>query len=131
MSLSVNGLGKLMADVDLNYTQSGTAVAKVNIAINHDRKKQGEKYPESDYYRLNVWGKQAEFFQNNFSKGSRIYFTGGLELSKYTTQNGEERESKDIQVDKFKVIDWENTSSDSSPISAGQEVDIVDDDLPF
>jgi single-strand DNA-binding protein len=106
MSVTISLLGRLGSDVQLSTTNNGQTVAKVNVAVNHDRKNAEGNY-DTDWYRLNVWGNRASNFANLFSKGKRVFATGSLEQGSYTNNNGELVITHDVQVSDFKVIDWE------------------------
>ena len=52
-------IGRLTADPELRYTQSGTAVASFSLAVDRARTGQnGER--ETDFINIVVWQKQAE-----------------------------------------------------------------------
>lgn len=138
MSIQVNLFGRLGTDPEMRMA-GNNEIATASVAVSHDRKKQGQDRADSDWYRLNVWNKQASFFQEHFKKGSRIYVSGSLEINTYTDKNGNERETKDITVNKLQIIDWDQPQqapqqqpqNNANPFSNGQEVNFADDDLPF
>ena len=105
MSVNISLLGRLGRDAEIKQVGK-TQVAQANVAVNHDRKNDAGEY-EADWYRLNVWGDRAEAFCKLFSKGKRVMASGSLEINHYTTQSGEVRETKDVRVTNFEVIDWE------------------------
>ena len=104
MSVTISLLGRLGRDAEIKQVGK-SQVAQANVAVNHDRKNDAGEY-ETDWYRLNVWGNQAETFCKLFSKGKRVMASGTLEINQYTNQAGEVRETKDVRVTDFKVIDW-------------------------
>ena len=104
MSVNISLLGRLGRDAEIKQVGK-TQVAQANVAVNHDRKNDAGEY-EADWYRLNVWGDRAEAFCKLFSKGKRVMASGSLEINHYTTQSGEVRETKDVRVTNFEVIDW-------------------------
>jgi len=65
-------IGRLTKDIDLRYTQSGTAVAKFTLAV--DRAFSKEK--ETDFIPCVVWQKQAENCANYIGKGSLVAVGG-------------------------------------------------------
>jgi single-strand DNA-binding protein len=127
MSLQITGFGRLGSDPEIKQAKKVT-VATASVAINHDRKDSDGNY-QADWYRLNVWGGQADFFKNQFSKGARVYFSGNLEINHYTTKNGEQRETKDIFVNKLNVVDWQQSTQAHESFASGEEID--SEDLPF
>lgn len=135
MSINVTLFGHLGSDPEMKQVNN-TDLATASVAVRHDRKDRDGNY-KTDWYRLNVWGGQANFFASNFIKGSRIMATGTLEINSYTTNSGEERETKDIRVDSLKIIDWLEDNQQAPARKANypaEEIpldDISDDDFPF
>ena len=64
-------IGRLTADPELRYTQSGTAVANFRLAVDRPFTNQaGER--EADFIPIVVWDKQAETCANYLSKGRLV-----------------------------------------------------------
>ena len=60
---SVSLTGRLTRDVDLRYTQSGTAVGSFTLAVDRQfRSSNGER--ETDFIGCVIWRKSAENFAN-------------------------------------------------------------------
>lgn len=139
---NINVVGRLGADPELRYTQKGTAVASVNVAVNRERKDSDGNYP-TDWWRLSFWGKNAENFVNLTHKGSRVGITGRPEIDTWQDNNGNERQTPQIQVDSFDLLDPkdsnqtpQDTQQTNQPQSDpfknnGKQLDIHSDDLPF
>lgn len=139
---NINVVGRLGADPELRYTQKGTAVASVNVAVNRERKDSDGNYP-TDWWRLSLWGKNAENFANLTHKGSRVGITGRPEIDTWQDGNGNERQTPQIQVDNFDLLDPKNSDqttqdtqqtnqTQSDPFKDdGKQLDIQDNDLPF
>jgi single-strand DNA-binding protein len=65
-------MGNVTGDVELRYTQSGTAVAEFCIAVN-------ERYGEKEstvFVNVTVWNKQAENCSKYVQKGSPVLVEG-------------------------------------------------------
>lgn len=65
--------GRLTRNLDLKYSQSGTAMIKTNLAVNRRFKRDGE--PDADFINIIVFGKSAEALENYASKGSLIVYS--------------------------------------------------------
>jgi len=90
-------IGNLGADPKVSYTQSGTAVATLNVATSRTWKdKDGQKQDETEWHRVVVWDKSAEFCGNYLSKGSKIYLEGRLQTRKWKDQAGVDRYTTEI-----------------------------------
>ena len=59
--------GRLVKDVELKYTQGGSAIATATVAVKRGYKNKEGEY-ESDFPRIKAVGKTAEFFANYFKQ---------------------------------------------------------------
>ena len=91
--------GRLVRDVEFTFTQNGKGMAKATIAV--DRIVQKGQPKEADFIPLVLWGKQAEVFANNLSKGSSVLVWGKIRTGNYTDKNGNKRYTSDVWVDEF------------------------------
>lgn len=90
-------IGNLGADPELRYTPSGLAVATLRVATSRNWKdKDGQKQEETEWHRVIVWDKSAEFCGNYLSKGSKVYVEGRLQTRKWKDQAGVERYTTEI-----------------------------------
>ena len=90
-------IGNLGADPKVSYTQSGTAVATLSVATNRRVKdRDGNFQDETEWHRVIVWDKSAEFCGNYLSKGSKVYVEGRLQTRKWKDQNGADRYTTEV-----------------------------------
>ncbi len=84
MRAKVTGIGRLIADPEFKSVGSnGATKTTMRVAVNHGGKKpEGQQYPSSDIYYVEVWGAQGEVAANKFAKGDSVFFSGTLETSK-------------------------------------------------
>ena len=87
MSRSVNKIilvGNVGQDPDIQETGSGTKVAHLSLATNRKISGNGEEATErTDWHRLTLWNRLAQFTQDYVSKGDRVYVEGRLEYDSY------------------------------------------------
>lgn len=77
-------IGRLGRDPEMRYTASGQPVANFSIATDETyTSKDGQKVEKTEWHRIVVWGKQAEFCGNYLSKGRLVYIEGKLETRKW------------------------------------------------
>jgi single-strand DNA-binding protein len=74
-------VGNLTRDPEVRYTQSGLAVANINIAVNRFNAKDGG--PDADFFRVTVFGKQAELAERYLSKGRKVGIEGRIQNDNY------------------------------------------------
>ena len=99
-------IGRLGRDPEIRYTQSGQAVANFSIATDETYMgKDGQKVEKTEWHKIVVWGKQAEFCGNYLSKGRLIYVEGKIETRKWQDQNGQDRYSTEIKAVTIQALD--------------------------
>lgn len=97
------GLGRIVRDINVQYTSGGKVYAKFTIAIDRPYRKDQPK--EADFINCTAFGKTAETIGNYFHKGSRILVRGRLQIGSYTGKDGSKKTSSDILVSDFSFID--------------------------
>lgn len=130
-------LGHLGRDPELNHTQGGQAVCRLNIATSrkYTNKKTNETVDETEWHRVTVWGKQAEHCAKYLAKGRQCYVEGRLRTSSYE-QDGITKYSTEIVADQVQFIGGKGDSSSGggdAPPSDGPSSNEPneDDDIPF
>jgi single-strand DNA-binding protein len=86
MSRSVNKItlvGNVGRDPDIQETKSGTKVAHFSIATNRRIQSGSDEEERTDWHRLTLWSKQAQFAEDHIRTGDRIYVEGRLEYDSY------------------------------------------------
>ena len=91
-------VGNLGGDPELRYLQSGQAVCNFSVAVSErwrDRQS-GEQREKTTWYRVAVWGPQAENCNTYLAKGRRVLVTGNVSARGYVNNNGEAAASLDL-----------------------------------
>ena len=144
---TVNLIGNLTRDPELRYSQSGTAVASCNIAVQRRFKNQNGDY-ESDFINIKAFSKTAELLAEHFRKGSKLGITGNIQTGSYENKQGQKVYTTDVVVENLTFVERKNSDSsgfnsnqtnysqnNQSPSNSssfsGSSIDISDDDLPF
>lgn len=96
----VTVVGNLGSDAEFRKTPKGTPVTSFNIA-NTPRKSVNGEWVNGDttWFRVFVWNYDAAGTANTLRKGDKVLVTGRLQVSKYLTKEGEERQSLEINAD--------------------------------
>lgn len=72
-------VGNLGNEPEMRYIASGQAVTKISVASSRSyRNSDGQTVKETIWFRVTVWGKQAESVNNNLHKGSKVLVEGRL-----------------------------------------------------
>lgn len=72
-------IGNLGKEPELRYTQSGAQVCDLSVASNRTYKAGEETRKETIWFRVSVWGKQAESVNQYLHKGSKVLVEGRLQ----------------------------------------------------
>lgn len=86
MSRSVNKVilvGHVGRDPDVQTTQNGTKVVHLSLATNRFVPSGDDSREKTDWHRLTLWNKLAQFAEDYLHSGSRIYVEGRLEYDSY------------------------------------------------
>ncbi|HRH45609.1 MAG TPA: single-stranded DNA-binding protein [Pyrinomonadaceae bacterium] len=134
-------VGNLGKDPELRYTPQGNAVCNFSVATNEKRRdKTGELQDATTWFRITLWGKQAENASKYLTKGSPIYIEGRLRVEQWSDRDGKERFTLDVNATDMQFIgSGNNRSEGGSSIgeSSFDEPDFgstptpSDDDIPF
>lgn len=96
-------IGRLVADPQLRYTQSGIAVASFTLAVDRGfTNANGER--EADFIDIVTWRKQAEACANNLTKGRQVAVEGRLQIRSYDDQNGIRRKASEIVANQVQFL---------------------------
>ena len=137
-------IGRLIADPETRYTQSGIAVTNFCLAVDRKFKNQaGER--DTDFINCVAWRKAAEVIGQYMSKGRQVGVQGSLQSRKWEDKEGNKRVSFEVQVDEFKFLDSKGGGGSRGPSEAptsgpgdndapppdAPPDNMMEDDLPF
>ena len=135
-------VGNLGRDPELRYTPQGTPVCSFTLATNEKRKdKAGENQDVTTWFRVTLWGRQAEAASQYLSKGRAVYVEGRLRVEEWTDRDGKQRHTLEVHATDMQFIggnrgDESGTSnarpeSNASGRSEAPSEELSDDDIPF
>jgi len=132
-------VGNLGRDPELRYTPQGTPVCSFTVATNEKRKdKAGEAQDHTTWFRVTLWGRQAETASQYLTKGRPIYVEGRLRLEEWTDRDGKQRYTLEVHATDMQFIGGGRgddapsmASKPSSAASSAPEPELSDDDIPF
>ena len=105
MSRTINRvelLGRVGADPEMRYSQSGTAITQFRVATDR-RRQNGET--EADWHSVVCWGKQAEAVAEYVRKGNRVYVAGSLAQNTFETEEGQRIHRTEIHAQEVVFLD--------------------------
>ena len=99
-------VGNLTRDVEIRYSQSGSAIGNVGIATSRKWKSQtGEQKDEVMFIDLTFFGRTAEIANQYLRKGSKVLVDGRLVFQQWTAQDGSKRSKHAITVENLQMLD--------------------------
>jgi single-strand DNA-binding protein len=141
-------IGNLGGDPQMRYMPDGTAVTSFSVATNRrwNDRNSGQPVDETTWFRVSVWGRQAEAVNEYLSKGKQVLVkgrlrpdpaTGGPRL--WTAQDGTTRGSFELTADTVRFLGgrdgaaggYDEEASYSGGSSGGGPAAQEEDDIPF
>lgn len=121
--------GRLTRDPDIRYTNGGSTVARLNVAVDRDFKKEGGQ--TADFPNVIAFGKTAEFVEKYFHKGNKIEISGRIQTGQYQKEDGTKVYTTDVLAERvgFGESKKESGSQESKADPAGNDFMAVPDDL--
>ena len=99
--------GNLTRDPEMRYTPSGTAVARLGLAVNRKWKdsQTNEMKEEVTFVDVDAWGKQAEAISQYLKKGRPVFIEGRLQLDSWEDkQSGQKRNKLKVVADNVQFL---------------------------
>jgi single-strand DNA-binding protein len=116
----VNLAGNLTRDPEVRFLSSGTAVARVSMAVNNRIKKGDEWVDDPCFIDVTVFGKRAEWVGENLDKGNSVFVSGRLQFRSWET-DGQKRSKHEVIAENITLL------SGSGAKSSGREPGADDD----
>jgi single-strand DNA-binding protein len=95
-------LGRLSADPEVRFFESGNSVCNARLLVNKPGAKRDDGQ-QPDGFKLEIWGERAQAFADAAKKGDTVDVTGRVKSETWTDRTGEERTGRVIQVEEFSV----------------------------
>ena len=108
MAGSVNKVilvGNLTADPEIRRLNSGEPVANLRVATNESwRDRQtGERKDKAEYHSVVIFNENlAKVAEQYLKKGAKVYLEGQLQTRKWTDQQGNDKYTTEIVLQKFR-----------------------------
>jgi single-strand DNA-binding protein len=137
-------VGNLGRDPELRYTPQGTPVCSFSLATNERRKDRttGENNDITTWFRVTLWGRQAETASQYLSRGRPVYIEGRLRVEEWTDRDGKARHTLEVHATDMQFIGGgardeggggqpAARAAAATPEAPTEAPDINDDDVPF
>jgi len=133
-------IGNLGRDPEMRYLPSGQAVTNISVATNRRyTDSNGQRVDETAWFRVSVWGNQAENVNQYLQKGSKVLVEGRLRPDPetggprvYTRGDGTSGASFEITAQRVLFLSTrEEDQAYQSQQHDGGGDSIDEDDIPF
>ncbi len=132
-------VGRLGQDPEMRYMPNGQAVTNFSVASDRVYRNQGgEQVRVTTWFRVSVWGKQAESCNQYLNKGSMVLVEGSLNPDKetgrprvWTASDGRTGASYDVNAQTVRFLSTRGSGQGSSAQSSQPSSDVDENDIPF
>ena len=112
-------IGNAGQDAEMRYTPNGDSVASFTMAVNNNfTNREGQQIDETEWFRINVWGRRAEFVSNYIKKGMQVYAEGRLKSNLYQDNAGETKVSLDVNAFDVQIV--QDPQQQNNPVQPQQ-----------
>ena len=116
--------GRLGSDPEVRYTNTGTAVAELSVAVNRGKKQpDGTWIDETTWWNVKAWSNLADdVMASGLSKGQLVICSGRVEIRDYETKDGRKGKAIELIADEIgSSIRWaaKNSGAPAAAQSAG------------
>lgn len=133
-------IGRLVKDPDIRMGTNDTTIARYTLAVERQYRKNNER--TSDFINCVALGKNGEFAEKYFRKGTKIAVVGSWQTGNYTDKDGKKIYTNDCLIATQEFAESKKNQSDeqSQPPVPSPEQDaskfmdmpsIMDGELPF
>ena len=141
-------MGRLTRDPEVRYSQGeqATAIARYTVAVDRRFKRDGDAQT-ADFIGCVAFGRQGEFAEKYFRKGTKVVITGRIQTGSYTNKDGQKVYTTDVVVEEQEFVESKANSGANSGFQPGPSPspapstdigdgfmnipDGIDEELPF
>jgi single-strand DNA-binding protein len=157
MAGSVNKVilvGNLGRDPEVRFAQSGSKIVNMSVATSESWKDKatGERKEKTEWHRIVIFNERlADVAEKYLKKGSKVYLEGALQTRKWQAQDGTEKYTTEVVIDRFRgdltLLDSrggggggmgeepppadESSAGRSAPAKGAKKGGDLDDEIPF
>lgn len=108
MLCKVNLIGYIGKAAELKFTPQGQAVCEFYLGVNNRTKDtsiaNNEDKEKATWFRISIWGKQAENISQYLCKGKQLYVEGHLKLKEYVAKDGYYRTVLEVNATEYQLL---------------------------
>jgi len=113
-------VGHLGQDPKVSYSQSGLPIANLSLATSERiRDKDGQPTERTEWHRVVVFDKQADFCGKYLAKGSLVLVEGRLQTRKWQDKEGQDRYSTEVVAARVQALGGRNQGAQAGGSEGG------------
>lgn len=129
-------IGNVVRDPEIKALKSGEEVVNLSIATSQSwkDKQTGERKEKPEWHRVVVFNEHlVDVVKKYVKKGTKLYLEGQLQTRKWTDQNGVEKYTTEVVLQKYRgEIILLSSKENTEPNQENKPEDnFLDDDIPF
>lgn len=116
-------IGNLGRDPEVRHSQDGNKIVNMSVATSEswNDRNTGERREKTEWHRVVIFNDRlGDIAEKYLNKGSKVYLEGQLQTRKWTGNDGQERYSTEVVLNRFR---GELTMLDSRGGGGTQEFD--------
>lgn len=118
--------GNLAADVELKNVANDKVVANFSVAVGRPHSE------ETDFFNVEVWGKQAENCDKYLKKGNKVLVVGYIKTRSYEDKDGVKRKVWEVNAEQIEFLSSKPTSNENKKSLSETLKEVEEDErLPF
>jgi single-strand DNA-binding protein len=113
-------VGRLGADAETRFTQNGTAVSRVSLAMNRQwTDSDNQVHEETDWMSIVIWKKET--LATYLTKGTKLYVEGRLQTRSYDDKEGVKRYVTEVVAENLVLLGGTASSNSNGNGGGGRE----------
>jgi single-strand DNA-binding protein len=110
-------VGRLGAEPEMRYLQSGSSVANARMAINWPDAKRDDR-DKTDWFKLELWNEEAQAFADGAHKGDLVEVIGRVKSERYQSRDGEPKVALIVKPESWRVLRRSGEPAGPAPATA-------------
>lgn len=124
-------VGYLGRDPELRYTPQGKPVCDFSVATTERRKDRGGEMRDlATWFKVTLWGSQAEFASKYLTKGQQVYVEGRVSQRDWQDKEGVTRTTLEVAGSQVRFLGQPDDAPKAKQDTPAKE-GITDEDIPF
>jgi len=134
-------VGNVGRDPEVRFAQNGNKIVNLSVATSESWKDKasGERKEKTEWHRVVCFNDRiGDVLEKYVKKGSKVYLEGSLQTRKWTGNDGVEKYTTEVVIDRFKgdlvLLDGRKDAEPNEQRGGGQDRDSgadLSDEIPF